>query len=136
MLTQRASRVAISQAEMGDRMDGRRSSGRVVSEVCNKDNDRAMLPNLTAAPNSSVDDPIKSTIDGWGSIRILRDSLGPHPQFFLRMLADNGDVVVDPVAGSCTTSDAADLLERKLAYCEPRESYLEGGGLQAGSVAR
>ena len=71
---------------------------------------------------------IQSTIDGWGSIRILRDSLGPHPQFFLRMLADNGDVVVDPVAGSCTTSDAADLLERKLAYCEPRESYLEGGG--------
>jgi site-specific DNA-methyltransferase (cytosine-N4-specific) len=48
------------------------------------------------------------------------------PEYFLRMLTDPGDLVVDPFAGSCVTGAVAEALRRKWVGCELSEEYLQG----------
>jgi len=48
------------------------------------------------------------------------------PEFFIRMLTDEGDVVLDPFAGSCTTGEVCEKLRRKWICIESREEYLVG----------
>jgi len=43
------------------------------------------------------------------------------------MLTDVGDLVVDPFAGSLTTGEAAELLERKWVCIEKNPEYIRGG---------
>jgi site-specific DNA-methyltransferase (cytosine-N4-specific) len=47
------------------------------------------------------------------------------PEFFIRMLTEDGDIVVDPFAGSNTTGWVADQLQRRWIAVEKVESYLE-----------
>ncbi|MBI2350164.1 MAG: site-specific DNA-methyltransferase, partial [Deltaproteobacteria bacterium] len=48
------------------------------------------------------------------------------PSFFIRMLTQTGDVVLDPFAGSNTTGAVAESLQRRWLAIEPVESYLKG----------
>jgi site-specific DNA-methyltransferase (cytosine-N4-specific) len=48
------------------------------------------------------------------------------PEYFIRMLTDKGDVVFDPLAGSCVTGEVAQRLSRKWLCCEIVQEYLEG----------
>lgn len=105
---------------------GARPSGHVVSEVWNRNNGGAIPPNLIAAPNTVSDDKYQT---------FCRDNdLVPHParfpwalpEFFIRMLTNKDDLVVDPFAGSCMTGAVAELFERRWACCEIKEEYLEG----------
>lgn len=48
------------------------------------------------------------------------------PEYFIRMLTDEGDLVVDPFAGSCITGEVAEALNRTWACCELDEDYLRG----------
>lgn len=48
------------------------------------------------------------------------------PEFFIRMLTDPGDVVVDPFAGSCVTGEVAQRLKRRWTCVELVEKYLQG----------
>ena len=48
------------------------------------------------------------------------------PEFFLKMLTDEGDLVVDPFAGSNTTGAVAEALRRRWIAFESVEEYLEG----------
>src|SRR5207249_4549631 len=48
------------------------------------------------------------------------------PEFFIKLLTDEGDLVLDPFAGSCTTGEAAERLRRKWTAFEPRSDYLDG----------
>lgn len=48
------------------------------------------------------------------------------PEYFIRMLTDNGDLVFDPFAGSCVTGEVAERLERKWVCSELQEEYLKG----------
>jgi site-specific DNA-methyltransferase (cytosine-N4-specific) len=48
------------------------------------------------------------------------------PEFFIRMLTDPGDLVVDPFAGSCVTGEVAERLKRKWVCVEIVEDYLKG----------
>jgi len=60
--------------------------------------------------------------------------LHPHParmpvglaDFFVRFLTDEGDVVLDPFAGSNTTGYAAETLRRYWVGLEPDEAYIQG----------
>lgn len=47
------------------------------------------------------------------------------PDFFIRMLTDEGDVVIDPFAGSNTTGVVAETLRRRWIAFEAVEEYLE-----------
>ncbi len=116
---------------------GPRPSGHVVSESWGRDNGGAIPPNLIAAPNTVSDDPYQ---------KFCRDmGLKPHParfpwalpEFFIRMLTDRGDLVVDPFAGSCITGAAAESLGRRWVCGELMEDYLLGalGRFQGGDLA-
>lgn len=48
------------------------------------------------------------------------------PEYFIRMLTDPGDVVVDPFGGSCVTGMVAERLKRHWTCVEMSESYLKG----------
>jgi len=47
------------------------------------------------------------------------------PTFFIKLLTDQGDVIVDPFAGSNTTGFVAEQLERRWIAIEMVEEYLE-----------
>lgn len=61
-------------------------------------------------------------------------AIEPHParmpiglaDFFIRFLTDEGDLVIDPFAGSNTTGAAAELLKRRWVSVEPNPVYIEG----------
>ena len=46
------------------------------------------------------------------------------PEFFLKLLTDEGDIVLDPFAGSNTTGAVAERLGRRWIAVEKVESYL------------
>ncbi|MEX1829771.1 site-specific DNA-methyltransferase [Luteibacter sp. CQ10] len=105
---------------------GPRPSGHVVSNVWGRDNGGAIPPNLIAAPNTVSDDSYQ---------KFCREmEQDPHParfphalpEFFIRMLTDKGDTVLDPFAGSCVSGEVAESLGRKWICCELREDYLLG----------
>src|SRR5262245_42169897 len=48
------------------------------------------------------------------------------PEFFVRMLTDEGDLVIDPFAGSCVTGEVCERLGREWICVELREDYLKG----------
>jgi site-specific DNA-methyltransferase (cytosine-N4-specific) len=47
------------------------------------------------------------------------------PKFFLKLLTEQNDVVVDPFAGSNTTGSVAERLNRRWIACETVEEYLK-----------
>lgn len=47
------------------------------------------------------------------------------PDFFVKLLTDEGDLIVDPFAGSNTTGAVAEKLDRRWISVENVESYLE-----------
>ena len=47
------------------------------------------------------------------------------PSFFIRLLTDRGDVVLDPFAGSNTTGATAEKLERRWLALELEKEYLD-----------
>ena len=48
------------------------------------------------------------------------------PEYFIRMLTDEGHLVFDPFAGSCVTGEVAERLNRKWICAELDEQYLRG----------
>lgn len=48
------------------------------------------------------------------------------PAFFIRMLTDKGDMVLDPFAGSCVTGEVAEQMGRKWICCELEDNYISG----------
>jgi site-specific DNA-methyltransferase (cytosine-N4-specific) len=47
------------------------------------------------------------------------------PEFFIKLLTDTGDIVIDPFAGSNTTGAVAELLDRRWIAYEQVAEYLE-----------
>ena len=104
----------------------KRPSGHDISEKFRRDNGAAIPPNLIAVAHTE------------SNTRYLRycsaHGLGPHParfptdipEFFVRMLTDPGDLVVDPFAGSCATGEVCGRLGRRWLCVELREDYVRG----------
>jgi len=102
-----------------------RPSGHDISDRFGTDNGAAIPPNLLAIANTESNSPY---------LRYCRDNgLKPHParfplelpEFFIRMLTDEGDSVLDPFAGSCATGEICERLKRKWTCVELRTDYLE-----------
>ncbi len=66
------------------------------------------------------------------TLRCKADGLKVHParyprslpEFFIKMLSDEGDIVLDPFAGSNTTGSVAESLQRRWIAFEEIEEYL------------
>lgn len=103
-----------------------RPSGHDISEKFSTDNGAAIPPNLIAIPHTESNSHY---------LRYCKaQELDPHParfpaelpEYFIRMLTDPGDVVVDPFAGSCVTGEVSERLERRWICSELVENYLKG----------
>jgi site-specific DNA-methyltransferase (cytosine-N4-specific) len=115
-----------------------RPSGHDISSKFGTDNGAAIPPNLIA---------LAHTESNSAYIRYCRSKgIMPHParfpseipEFFIRMLTDPGDLVVDPFAGSCATGQAAEYTRRRWICCDLVPEYLAGalGRFQEKPVTR
>jgi site-specific DNA-methyltransferase (cytosine-N4-specific) len=103
-----------------------RPSGHDISDKFSTNNGAAIPPNLIA---------IAHTESNSAYMRYCAEhDIKAHParfpvdlpEYFIRMLTDVGDVVVDPFGGSCVTGEAAEKLGRRWLCCELVEDYLRG----------
>lgn len=103
-----------------------RPSGHDISHKFVIDNKAAIPPNLLAVPNTESNSYY---------IRYCRNhELKIHParfpsaipEFFIRMLTDENDLVIDPFAGSCVVGAVCERLKRKWMCCEIAPEYIGG----------
>lgn len=103
-----------------------RPSGHDISDKFSIDNDASIPPNLLAVANTESNS---------NYLRYCREQgLPPNParypstipSYFIQMLTDPGDLVLDPFAGSCVTGEAAQMLKRRWKCIEIEEQFLEG----------
>jgi len=104
----------------------RRPSGHHISKNFAVDNGAAIPPNLIALAHTESNSAYQ---------RYCRDrEIKVHParfpaelpEFFVRMLTEEGDEVLDPFGGSCVTGEVCERLNRKWTCVELVEEYLEG----------
>lgn len=104
----------------------RRPSGHEIGPHFARDNEAAIPPNLIAVANTESNSYYQRYCKEHG--------IEPHParfpaevpEFFIRMLTDEGDLVLDPFAGSCVTGEVCERLRRRWVCCDVVETYLEG----------
>lgn len=103
-----------------------RPSGHDISEQFAVDNGASIPPNLIAIPNTESNSYY---------LRYCKEhKLDAHParfpselpEYFIRMLTDPGDLVVDPFAGSCVTGEVAERLKRRWMCIDLLGDYLKG----------
>ncbi len=103
-----------------------RPSGHDISDKFQRDNGGSVPPNLLAVANTES--------NGQYQDYCRRNALDIHParfpaalpEYFLRLLTDPGDLVLDPFGGSCMTGMVAEGLGRRWVCVELSESYLKG----------
>ncbi len=104
----------------------RRPSGHDISTKFSKRNDGAIPSNLLQISNTESNSVY---------LRLCRQNgIKPHParypaglpEFFIKMLTDEGDLVVDPFAGSNVTGEVCERLKRKWIATDVVEDYLKG----------
>jgi site-specific DNA-methyltransferase (cytosine-N4-specific) len=103
-----------------------RPSGHNISEKFQTDNGGAIPPNLIVIPNTESNSYY---------LRYCRErDIKPHParfparlpEYFIRMLTDIDNFVLDPFGGSCVTGEVCERLSRRWVCCEVMEEYIEG----------
>ena len=103
-----------------------RPSGHNISTKFQKDNGGAVPPNLLAIANTDSNGRYQTYCKAHG--------IAPHParfppglpEYFIRMLTDRGDTVLDPFAGSCVTGEVSEVLGRKWICSEIDQNFLKG----------
>ncbi len=108
----------------------RRPSGHKLVPSKFKNNGGSIPPNLIAVPNASSND--------YYLRRCKANSAKIHParfpemlpEFFIRFLTDEGDIVLDPFSGSATTGAVAERLKRNWLCIEEDKTYFESAKLR------
>ena len=104
----------------------KRPSGHDISEKFIIDNGAAIPPNLIAVPNTESNSFYLRYCEEQGLTSHPARYPAELPEYFIRMLTDPGDLVIDPFAGSCVTGEVAERMERKWVCVELIEDYLKG----------
>lgn len=103
-----------------------RPSGHDISENFKIDNLGSIPPNLLAIANTESN----SAYHRYCKLNNIKEHPARFPiklpAYFIRMLTDKNDMVLDPFAGSCATGAAAEALKRNWICCDLEKSYLEG----------
>ena len=108
----------------------KRPSQHEVAPSFERDNGGAIPSNLIEVANTTSRDPYLA--------RCRQEGIKPHParfplaipEFFIRLLTEPGDVVLDPFAGSNTTGQAAETLNRRWLAFEASADYVAGSRLR------
>ncbi len=104
----------------------RRPSGHNISNKFQRNNGGAIPPNLLIIPNTDSNSQYLNECKKAG--------IKPHParfpsflpEFFIKFLTNDGDLVLDPFAGSNVTGEVAERLNRRWISFEIKENYIEG----------
>jgi DNA modification methylase len=105
---------------------GRRPSGHVVREGFTQDRGGAIPPNLLSISNTGNDKSYVNACKAKG-LRTHPARFAPDvPRFFIEMLTEVNDLVVDPFAGSNVTGQVAESLNRRWIAIDVDREYLEG----------
>lgn len=90
------------------------------------DNGGAIPPNVLTMSNTVSTDPYRAYCKAKG-LKVHPARMAPDlADFFIRLLTDPDDLVVDPFGGSNTSGAAAEKLGRRWVSLEPQAEYLEG----------
>ncbi|MBE9201314.1 MULTISPECIES: site-specific DNA-methyltransferase [unclassified Nodularia (in: cyanobacteria)] len=109
-----------------------RPSGHDISDKFQKDNQGAIPPNLLEIANTESNSAYLR--------RCKAEGIKPHParfpagfaEFFIKFLTDQGDIVLDPFAGSNTTGFVAETWQRQWISFEINEDYVVGSRYRFG----
>jgi DNA modification methylase len=101
----------------------KRPSGHDISEKFSIDNGAAIPPNLIAIPNTESNSFYLRYCEKHGYKPHPARYPAELPEYFIRMLTDPGDFVVDPFAGSCVTGEVCERLDRSWCCVELFEEY-------------
>jgi DNA modification methylase len=103
-----------------------RPSGHDISDKFGTDNGAAIPPNLISLAHTESNSAYIRYCTQLGLKAHPARFPVELPEFFIRMLTDEGDLVVDPFGGSCVTGEAAERTLRKWICCELVEDYVRG----------
>jgi site-specific DNA-methyltransferase (cytosine-N4-specific) len=104
----------------------RRPSGHDISEKFNRNNGGSVPPNLLAIANTESNGNYQEYCRANGLPIHPARFPAALPEYFIRLLTDQKDLVLDPFAGSCVTGAVAESLGRRWICCELDQAYLEG----------
>lgn len=104
----------------------KRPSGHDISEKFSHNNGAAIPPNLIALPNTESNSHYLRYCKAKGIKAHPARYPSELPEYFVRMLTDENDFVVDPFGGSCVTGEVSERLGRKWLCSELEEEYLKG----------
>jgi DNA modification methylase len=109
---------------------GHRPSDHRITEGFDRDNGGAIPPNLLQLANTTSRDPYLDACRAADQTPHPARFPEALPEFFIRLLTDEGDTVLDPFAGSNVTGRAAETLARRWIACEVNEEYVAGSRLR------
>lgn len=103
-----------------------RPSGHKISTKFGTDNGGSITSNLLAIANTESNDAY-TTYCKENQLTIHPARFPSElPEFFIRMLTNNNDIVYDPFGGSCVTGAVCERLGRRWICSEIIEDYLKG----------
>ena len=103
----------------------KRPSGHDISEKFRVDNGAAIPPNLIAIPNTESNSFYLRYCEERGFKPHPARYPAELPEYFIRMLTDPGDLVLDPFAGSCVTGEVCERTTRRWICIELLHGYCE-----------
>jgi len=103
----------------------KRPSGHDISENFRIDNGAAIPPNLIAIPNTESNSFYLRYCEEKGFKPHPARFPAELPEYFIRMLTDPGDLVVDPFGGSCVTGEVCERTKRRWTCIELSQDYCE-----------
>jgi site-specific DNA-methyltransferase (cytosine-N4-specific) len=103
-----------------------RPSGHDISDKFARNNGGAVPPNLIALANTESNGRYQDYCRERGLPIHPARFPSAIPEYFIRMLTNPGDLVVDPFAGSCVTGEVAETLTRRWICGEVSKDYLLG----------
>ena len=107
-----------------------RPSGHSIADKFGHDNGGAIPPNLLQISNSESNSLYLRRCKAIGLKAHPARFPAALPEFFIKMLSDPDDLVVDIFAGSNTTGEVAERLDRRWIACDLRRDYVAGSVLR------
>jgi DNA modification methylase len=108
----------------------KRPSGHDISAGFGKDNGGAIPSNLLSIPNTDSNSSYLRLCKELGLERHPARFPSELPAFFIKMLTDEEDVILDIFGGSNTTGFAAEALKRKWLTLEMNREYLASSAIR------
>ena len=120
----------IERGKAGEAVEAERPSGHRLGAGMAADRGGAIPGNLVVAANTSSNDGYQRACRAAGIAAHPARFPPALPAHFVALCTEPGDLVVDPFAGSCTTGEVAERMDRRWICIERDAGYARGGALR------